>query len=376
MMRKLSRRLRETDELLKSLLGHQGRRLARDAAARWPRSPAEGPERLVHAALGHGVPALERLGDHHRPQGPGDRHLPGHRPHAGRQPALGQPPPRQDLPPGQQVLLRRGDRHHEQPPSSTAGAWTPACPPRSVPGDEAALRRGRPPLRGPCRIPLDLDAPLRTVPGVGPARARAFADAGLRHGPRPDLPSPLPLRGPARGDPARGRGGTPAPPPPSAGGSPGCAASAPGGGASPWCAASSRTPPDACRWSGSTGPTWRARQDGGEYLLHGPVREAKDGLELLNPSCERAEEVVHGARVAPVYPAAGKRGAGGPAADPGGAPGGLGSLPAGAGDGGRRSCSTATACRRWARPSRRFTIRRWTRTSRRSTSAGARPTGG
>jgi ATP-dependent DNA helicase RecG len=46
----------------------------------------------------------------------------------------------------------------------------------------------------------------------------------------------------------------------------------------------------------------------GEYLLHGPVREAKDGIELVNPSCEKAEEAVHGDRVTPVYPAAGKVG--------------------------------------------------------------------
>ena len=46
----------------------------------------------------------------------------------------------------------------------------------------------------------------------------------------------------------------------------------------------------------------------GEYLLHGPVRETKDGIELVNPSCEKAEEAVHGDRVTPVYPAAGKVG--------------------------------------------------------------------
>jgi ATP-dependent DNA helicase RecG len=46
-----------------------------------------------------------------------------------------------------------------------------------------------------------------------------------------------------------------------------------------------------------------------EYLLHGPVREAKGGgLELLNPSCEPADRAIHGARIAPVYPAAGSLG--------------------------------------------------------------------
>ncbi|HEY7214888.1 MAG TPA: ATP-dependent DNA helicase RecG [Thermoanaerobaculia bacterium] len=44
-------------------------------------------------------------------------------------------------------------------------------------------------------------------------------------------------------------------------------------------------------------------EEGQEYVLHGQVREAKGGLELLNPSCERAG--VHGARIVPVYGAAG-----------------------------------------------------------------------
>jgi len=46
----------------------------------------------------------------------------------------------------------------------------------------------------------------------------------------------------------------------------------------------------------------------GEYLLHGPVKAAADGLELVNPSCEPAAQAVHGDRIAPVYPAAGKVG--------------------------------------------------------------------
>ncbi len=47
--------------------------------------------------------------------------------------------------------------------------------------------------------------------------------------------------------------------------------------------------------------------EGGEWLLHGEVREGKGtgGLELLNPSCERPDTAVHSARVVPVYPAAG-----------------------------------------------------------------------
>ena len=46
----------------------------------------------------------------------------------------------------------------------------------------------------------------------------------------------------------------------------------------------------------------------GEWLLHGEVREGKGGRELLNPSCERPDEAIHGARIVPVYPAAGPLG--------------------------------------------------------------------
>jgi ATP-dependent DNA helicase RecG len=53
-----------------------------------------------------------------------------------------------------------------------------------------------------------------------------------------------------------------------------------------------------------TDPTDRSDQ----FVLHGPVRQAKEGLELVNPSCERAGEAVHGDRIVPVYPAAGKVG--------------------------------------------------------------------
>jgi hypothetical protein len=51
-------------------------------------------------------------------------------------------------------------------------------------------------------------------------------------------------------------------------------------------------------------------RDGEEYLLHGAVREAQPaGLELINPSCEPTCEAVdralHSARIAPVYPSIG-----------------------------------------------------------------------
>jgi ATP-dependent DNA helicase RecG len=45
-----------------------------------------------------------------------------------------------------------------------------------------------------------------------------------------------------------------------------------------------------------------------EYLLHGPVKSVGDGVELVNPSCEAVAGAVHGDRIAPVYPAAGKVG--------------------------------------------------------------------
>ncbi|HET9210016.1 MAG TPA: ATP-dependent DNA helicase RecG [Thermoanaerobaculia bacterium] len=52
---------------------------------------------------------------------------------------------------------------------------------------------------------------------------------------------------------------------------------------------------------------------GQEYLLHGEARESREGagIELLNPSCERANRSLHAARIAPVYPAVshGKAGA-------------------------------------------------------------------
>jgi ATP-dependent DNA helicase RecG len=55
-------------------------------------------------------------------------------------------------------------------------------------------------------------------------------------------------------------------------------------------------------------PYLATQADAGEYLLHGPVKAAADGLELVNPSCEPAGQAVHGDRIAPVYPAAGKVG--------------------------------------------------------------------
>ena len=44
---------------------------------------------------------------------------------------------------------------------------------------------------------------------------------------------------------------------------------------------------------------------GDEYVLHGAVREGKSGLELLNPSCERADEDAQDGPIVPVYPPVG-----------------------------------------------------------------------
>src|SRR3954465_865642 len=63
------------------------------------------------------------------------------------------------------------------PPSSTAAAWIPASPPRSSRGTSSASAWSSSASRASSA--LDLAAPLRTVGGVGPARARDLANAGL-----------------------------------------------------------------------------------------------------------------------------------------------------------------------------------------------------
>src|ERR1700730_7891974 len=52
MMRKLSRRLRETDELLKTSFGNRVSPVSRDLPPQGAQVPAEGPERLVHQTSG------------------------------------------------------------------------------------------------------------------------------------------------------------------------------------------------------------------------------------------------------------------------------------------------------------------------------------
>jgi len=56
MMRKLSRRLRETDDMLKTSFGNRMSPLAREMPTPAVQIPAEGPERLVHAASGMEFP--------------------------------------------------------------------------------------------------------------------------------------------------------------------------------------------------------------------------------------------------------------------------------------------------------------------------------
>ena len=53
---------------------------------------------------------------------------------------------------------------------------------------------------------------------------------------------------------------------------------------------------------------------GEEYVLHGAVRQGKGGLELLNPSCERAGTAEAAGGIVPVYPPAPPPGTAGPAA--------------------------------------------------------------
>ncbi|MDP9121305.1 MAG: cyclic nucleotide-binding domain-containing protein [Acidobacteriota bacterium] len=56
MMRKLSRRLRETDELLKTSFGNRVSPMSREIPAPVAQVPAEGPEKLVHAPSGMEFP--------------------------------------------------------------------------------------------------------------------------------------------------------------------------------------------------------------------------------------------------------------------------------------------------------------------------------
>lgn len=152
---------------------------------------------------------------------------------------------------------------------------------------------------------MELSTPLRTIRGIGPARARALSEAGYET--VEDLLYHLPFRYEDRREVRT------------------IAEAAGPGGSHTFRGRLSGVRRIHTRRrgfslvrgvlqdeTGSIPVVWfnrpyLAAQDfaGGEWLLHGEVREGKGGLELLNPSCERPEQAVHGARIVPVYSAAG-----------------------------------------------------------------------
>ncbi|HEX2164818.1 MAG TPA: ATP-dependent DNA helicase RecG [Thermoanaerobaculia bacterium] len=155
---------------------------------------------------------------------------------------------------------------------------------------------------------LDLDPPLESLPGVGPARARALAAAGFER--LGDLLFHVPLRYEDRSTLRR-------------------LADAAAGEAATFRGRLGALRPVRVRRRGMTlvrgvlsdgsgelpvvwfnRPYLAAQVDpDAEYLLHGPVREKAGALELLNPSCERAGAAVHSGRVVPVYGGVGVLGA-------------------------------------------------------------------
>jgi len=162
------------------------------------------------------------------------------------------------------------------------------------------VRRRRPPPRGAV---VDLDSPLGSVRGVGPARARALAQAGYET--VEDLLFHLPSRYEDRRAVATVAEALALPPGPRT----------LRGRLSGLRLFRLRRRMSLVRGlltdaTGSLPVVWFNRPylaaqtvAGEDYLLHGAVREAKAGRELLNPSCERAAAALHGGRVAPVYPA-------------------------------------------------------------------------
>ena len=173
--------------------------------------------------------------------------------------------------------------------------------PCGVPWAEGG-HKGRP-CRGSETL-VTLSSPLQEIPGVGPARARALAEAGYET--VRDLLHHLP----ARYDDRRGVHAV---------------AEAVAGGSytlrgrlgSVRRIRTRRRGFSLVRGILSDGTSsipvvWFNRPylasgslEGAEWLLHGEVREGRSGPELLNPSCERPEQAIHGARIVPVYPAAG-----------------------------------------------------------------------
>src|SRR5688572_4231470 len=149
---------------------------------------------------------------------------------------------------------------------------------------------------------MDLSAPICNVPGIGPARARRFSDAGFRT--VEDLLDHLPSRYEDRRDISS-------------------VAEARLGVSCTYRGHLSEVRRIRTRRrgfsivqgilkdaSGALPVVWfnrpyltRESLEGKAWLLHGQVREGRAGLELLNPSVEHPEQAVHGARIAPIYPA-------------------------------------------------------------------------
>jgi ATP-dependent DNA helicase RecG len=162
--------------------------------------------------------------------------------------------------------------------------------------------KGRP-YRGSDTL-ITLSTPLPEIPGVGPARARALAEAGYRT--VEDLLYHLPFRYEDRRDVR-----------PVSEAVPGGSYTLRGRLTAVRRIRTHRRGFSLVRGilgdgTGSIPVVWFNRPwlasqslEGEEWLLHGEVRESKSGPELLNPSCERPEQAIHGARIAPVYPAAG-----------------------------------------------------------------------
>ncbi|HYG62961.1 MAG TPA: ATP-dependent DNA helicase RecG [Thermoanaerobaculia bacterium] len=158
---------------------------------------------------------------------------------------------------------------------------------------------------------MDLGAPLRRVPGVGPARASALSNAGLVT--VRDLLFHLPVRYEDRRQARRVAELVPDE-----------ATTVRG-----WLRDVRRLRTRRRGFSivrsvlddgtGQIPVVWfnrpylagqAAGEGEGEWILHGKVREGKGGPELLNPSCEpaRGPEALHAGQIVPVYPSAGSVG--------------------------------------------------------------------
>jgi ATP-dependent DNA helicase RecG len=152
--------------------------------------------------------------------------------------------------------------------------------------------------------PLELDTPIRSIRGVGPAKAQALAGAGL------ETVRDLLFHVPSRYEDRRQML-------PVAAASAGASFTFRGRLAGLRRIRTRRRSFSLVRGfledaSGRLPVVWFNRPyladqvaGGEEYVLHGPVREGKAGLELLNPSCERAADADHSGRIVPVYPSVG-----------------------------------------------------------------------